>query len=198
MSSDEDSESGNSPHAEGDVAGASLHLVDDPSTPREHSDGEIENEQKFREFLREQDRFLPIANISRIMKRVLPESGKVAKDAKECCQECVSELISFITSEASERCQNEKRKTINGEDILWAMQQLGFDQYVEPLKLYLAKYREAAKCERVATAGMATSAINEDFLGQAAGPTVVTFSAQPPTTSSVGYAFVGGQSGTGL
>lgn len=57
-------------------------------------------------------------------------------------QECVSEFISFITSEASERCHQEKRKTINGEDILFAMSTLGFDMYVEPLKLYLQKFRE--------------------------------------------------------
>ena len=95
--------------------------------------------------LREQDRFLPIYNISKVMKKVVPHSGKVAKEARECVQECVSEFISFITSEASERCQAEKRKTINGEDILFAMSTLGFDNYVEPLKLYLQKYREAMK-----------------------------------------------------
>lgn len=43
----------------------------------------------------------------------------------------------------------EKRKTINGEDILFAMTTLGFDNYVEPLKLYLQKYREATKGEKV-------------------------------------------------
>lgn len=63
-------------------------------------------------------------------------------------QECVSEFVSFITSEASERCHQEKRKTINGEDILFAMQSLGFDNYVEPLKLYLQKYRESMKGEK--------------------------------------------------
>ena len=31
--------------------------------------------------VREQDRFLPIANISRIMRRVLPPNAKVAKDS---------------------------------------------------------------------------------------------------------------------
>lgn len=49
--------------------------------------------------VREQDRFLPIANIARIMKKSLPENAKIAKDAKETVQECVSEFISFITSE---------------------------------------------------------------------------------------------------
>lgn len=70
---------------------------------------------------------------------------QIAKDARECIQECVSEFISFITSEASERCHHEKRKTINGEDILYAMCALGFDNYVEPLTLYLHKYREVMR-----------------------------------------------------
>ncbi|GAB0091295.1 nuclear transcription factor Y subunit B-1 [Sergentomyia squamirostris] len=98
--------------------------------------------------LREQDRFLPIANVAKIMKRAIPENGKIAKDARECVQECVSEFISFITSEASDRCHMEKRKTINGEDILYAMSTLGFDNYVDPLKLYLQKYRETTKMDK--------------------------------------------------
>ncbi|KAJ2351335.1 transcriptional activator hap3 [Coemansia sp. RSA 2618] len=100
------------------------------------------------EDIKEQDRFLPIANVARIMKRALPENAKIAKEAKETVQECVSEFISFITSEASDRCQQEKRKTINGEDILWAMQSLGFENYAEVLKTYLNKYRESVKIEK--------------------------------------------------
>lgn len=37
--------------------------------------------------------------VARIMKTALPENAKIAKEAKECMQECVSEFISFITSE---------------------------------------------------------------------------------------------------
>lgn len=46
--------------------------------------------------------FLPIANIGRIMKDSLEKSfdgPKISKEAKETIQECVSEFISFITSE---------------------------------------------------------------------------------------------------
>lgn len=91
---------------------------------------------------KEQDRFLPIANVSRIMKRALPANAKISKEAKETVQECVSEFISFITGEASDKCQREKRKTINGDDLLWAMTTLGFENYVGPLKVYLNNYRE--------------------------------------------------------
>jgi nuclear transcription Y subunit beta len=101
------------------------------------------------------------APVARIMKMALPENAKIAKEAKECMQECVSEFISFITSEgmfqlvscasttdhcaiASEKCQQEKRKTVNGEDILFAMTSLGFENYSEALKIYLSRYREVS------------------------------------------------------
>lgn len=105
---------------------------------------------------REQDRFLPIANIARIMKKALPANAKVAKDAKETVQECVSEFISFITSEASDKCAREKRKTVNGDDLLWALSTLGFECYVEPLKAYLAKFREAEKAAALVPGGAAS------------------------------------------
>ncbi|KAI3460825.1 hypothetical protein Pfo_017488, partial [Paulownia fortunei] len=91
----------------------------------------------------EQDRLLPIANVGRIMKQILPPNAKISKEAKETMQECVSEFISFVTGEASDKCHKEKRKTVNGDDICWALGSLGFDDYAESLKRYLNKYREA-------------------------------------------------------
>ncbi|KAK1355453.1 Nuclear transcription factor Y subunit B-8 [Heracleum sosnowskyi] len=116
-------------------------MADGSSSPAggSHESG---GDQSPRSNVREQDRYLPIANISRIMKKALPANGKIAKDAKDTVQECVSEFISFITSEASDKCQKEKRKTINGDDLLWAMATLGFEDYIDPLKAYLARYRE--------------------------------------------------------
>ncbi|KAK4743219.1 hypothetical protein SAY87_001220 [Trapa incisa] len=111
-----------------------------PGSPGGGSHGSGEHSP--RSNVREQDRFLPIANISRIMKKAVPASGKIAKEAKETVQECVSEFISFVTSEASYKCQREKRKTINGDDLLWAMATLGFEDYMDPLKHYLGRYRE--------------------------------------------------------
>ncbi|KAK5970353.1 hypothetical protein GCK32_000786 [Trichostrongylus colubriformis] len=93
----------------------------------------------------DQERFLPIANVARVMKRMIPSSGKIAKDAKECVQECVSEFISFITSEANDKCMSEKRKTISADDLLEAINNMGFDNYVAPLQLFLERYRAAHK-----------------------------------------------------
>ena len=46
--------------------------------------------------VREQDRLLPIANISSIMKKAILANGKIAKDAKETLRECVSEFIASL------------------------------------------------------------------------------------------------------
>jgi len=72
--------------------------------------------------IKEQDRLLPIANVGRIIKQILPQN---AKFSKETMQECVSEFISFVKSEASEKCRKERRKTVNGDDICWALGTLG-------------------------------------------------------------------------
>ncbi|KAF5207929.1 Nuclear transcription factor y subunit b [Thalictrum thalictroides] len=92
--------------------------------------------------VKEQEQLLPIANVGRIMKQMLPPNAKISKEAKQTMQECVSEFISFVTGEASDKCHKEKRKTVNGDDVCWALGTLGFDDYTDPLKRYLHKYRE--------------------------------------------------------
>ncbi|KAL2481815.1 Nuclear transcription factor Y subunit B-4 [Abeliophyllum distichum] len=90
----------------------------------------------------EHDKLLPIANVGRIMKHILPRNAKISKEAKETMQECVSEFISFVTSEASDKCHKENRKTVNGDDICWALSSLGFDNFSEFMLRYLHKFRE--------------------------------------------------------
>ncbi|KAK3012839.1 hypothetical protein RJ639_008618 [Escallonia herrerae] len=108
----------------------------------------------------EQDRLLPIANVGRIMKQILPPSAKISKEAKERIQECVSEFICFVTGEASDKCHKENRKTVNGDDLCWALSSLGFDNYAEATTKYLYKYREFER-ER-ANQNKATSVVDKD------------------------------------
>jgi nuclear transcription Y subunit beta len=74
-------------------------LEDNMSMSDEDNSSGGGNQNESDSTIREQDRYLPIANINRIMRKSLPKSAKVSKDAKECVQECVSEFVSFITSE---------------------------------------------------------------------------------------------------
>lgn len=84
---------------------------------------------------------LPISNISRLMKKALPKQAKISSASKELIQACCIEFISFLTSEANDRCLQEKRKTINGDDILYAMKTLGFEDFEVVCRIWLSRYR---------------------------------------------------------
>lgn len=103
------------------------------------------------EMTEEHDKLLPIANVGRIMKKILPPNAKISKETKETMQECASEFIRFVTGEASDRCHKENRKTVNGDDICWALSSLGFDNYSEAMLRYLHKFREFERQRAKAT-----------------------------------------------
>ena len=50
-------------------------------------------------YTRESNKLLPIANITRIMRKYLPLNAKVAKEARDVIQESVSEFALFVASE---------------------------------------------------------------------------------------------------
>lgn len=169
---------------------------DDPAPmPTESEDADLLREQ--------QDRYLPIANVSRIMKMALPgPHGKIARDAKECVQEAVSEFVSFITSEASDRCLSEKRKTITSDDIIVAMQTLGFDNYIDPLRQYISNYRyamnkskgnkrtaEESKETDGIESGFANPADNAAVAGEEIGMGMGAASVRNPDSEAPGSAF---------
>ncbi len=88
-----------------------------------------------------EEEFLPISNINRIMKMAIEPNLKISKDAKKLMDECVTEFICFITSEASEKCKRERKKTVNTDDLLSVMNLLGFENYVVLLKVYYHKMK---------------------------------------------------------
>ena len=60
-------------------------------------------------------------------------SAKISKEAKETMQECLTEFILFMTSEAWENCESNDRKTILGADLIKAMETLDFSHYTDIL-----------------------------------------------------------------
>lgn len=93
---------------------------------------------------------MPAATITRIMRKVLPDHARISDDAREAIQESVSEFIGFITDEAKERCQLESRRILTANDVLGAMDALGFHNYAETLTIFLSRHR-AQNYERGST-----------------------------------------------
>lgn len=94
-------------------------------------------------FIKPTDRKLPLAVVSNIMKKPVPEMAKVSKEAKELMQKCSSEFIAIITCRAKEICDSEARKTITGDDLIRSMEDLDMPYYSEFTKKLFEKYKES-------------------------------------------------------
>ncbi len=104
------------------------------------------NESKY--ILKPTDRLLPIANISKIMKRTIPKLAKVSKESKELMQLCASEFIAIITARAKDICEIEARKAITGDDLIRAMEDLDMPYYAEVTKMYYDQYKRLIEEEK--------------------------------------------------
>ena len=83
--------------------------------------------------------------------QVKGNGAKISKEAKETMQECLTEFILFLTSEAWELCEQNDRKTILGSDLIFAMERLDFSHYGDILNKLLQKYMMSQKIREINT-----------------------------------------------
>jgi DNA polymerase epsilon subunit 3 len=77
---------------------------------------------------------LPQASITRIIKAKLPDSVQVSKEAKQAFSKSAGIFILYLTAAANDFCKVSKRQTISAQDVLTALEELDFGDFVEPLK----------------------------------------------------------------
>lgn len=63
-------------------------------------------------------------------------------------QEIVTEFILFVTSEAVDLAKAKNRGTIQGEDFLLALKNLGFDHYYCYTSQYFSKMQDVREFEQ--------------------------------------------------
>ena len=63
-------------------------------------------------------------------------------------QECATEFLTFVTSEAQSICSEAGRKTITADDVLTGLKNLGFDEYHEMVLWYYKRYKDAEISEK--------------------------------------------------
>ncbi|KAI3878214.1 hypothetical protein C5167_032937 [Papaver somniferum] len=78
-----------------------------------------------------EDVTLPKATMFKIIKEMLPQDVRVARDAQDLLVECCVEFINLISSESNEVCNREEKRTIAPEHVLKALEVLGFGEYIE-------------------------------------------------------------------
>lgn len=81
-----------------------------------------------------EDLNLPNAVVMRIIKESLPDGVSVGKEARAAVAKAASIFILYLTSAANTIAKKANRKTINGQDVIQAMDDIEFEQFIEPLK----------------------------------------------------------------
>ena len=86
---------------------------------------------------RPEDLNLPGSIVSRIVKDALPDGTKVSKEAQQAIAKAASVFVLYATSCSNQIAQNSNRKTIHGQDVISAMEDMEFDKFIRPLEANL-------------------------------------------------------------
>ena len=69
----------------------------------------------------ELDRLLPVGTVASVMRAAIPQEAKIGRDAREAAQDCASEFVAFVASEASDACAAAGRRIMTGRDVVDAV-----------------------------------------------------------------------------
>jgi len=94
-----------------------------------------------------EDMALPGAAIMRIVKSKLPDGVMINKDAKVAFAKACSIFILYISTIASDVSKEGKRSTVTAQDVITALKDLEFDEFVPNIEACLAAFREADKAK---------------------------------------------------
>merc|ERR1712029_1332807 len=92
---------------------------------------------------RPEDLNLPNAVVSRIIKEALPPSVKVSKGAQAAVAKAASVFVLYATSCANNVALKSNRKTIHGNDVVRAMEDMEFDKFIKPLENSLESWKDS-------------------------------------------------------
>eukprot|EP00835_Amoeboradix_gromovi_P002396 NODE_135_length_18075_cov_0.518413.p10 type:complete len:149 gc:universal NODE_135_length_18075_cov_0.518413:10999-11445(+) len=88
---------------------------------------------------------LPRATLDKLIKEFLPADIGCVKETRQVLMNCCIEFIHLVTSEANETCEKQGKKTINGEHIIAALQELGFEEFVNQVQETFEEFKNQNK-----------------------------------------------------
>jgi len=110
---------------------------------------------------RPEDLNLPNAVVTRIIKDAIPEGVAVSKEARLAISKAASVFILYATSCSNNFALKGKRKTINAQDVLSAMEDMEFEQFIEPLQQCQEAFRQEKSDKKTQKKERAILAVGE-------------------------------------
>ncbi|KAF2360601.1 Transcription factor CBF/NF-Y/archaeal histone domain [Trinorchestia longiramus] len=84
----------------------------------------------------------------RLIKDSLPPGALVSKEARSAIARAASVFVLYATSTANALAQANKKKTLQGQDVLDAMKEMDFEQFVEPLTECLEAFKKSQQSKK--------------------------------------------------
>ncbi|CAL1403922.1 unnamed protein product [Linum trigynum] len=100
---------------------------------------------------------LPKAMVRRVVKDALSQCSPNAdfnlhKESLLAFSESARIFIHYLSATANDICKESKRQTINAEDVLKALEEIEFSEFVSPLRASLAEFKKKSAGKRAAAA----------------------------------------------
>lgn len=96
-----------------------------------------------------EDLSLPGAIVQRIIKDALPEGINVGREARDVLGRAASVFVIYLTASATNTARSHNRKAITGQDVLDALEEMEFEDFLEPLKEFQEAFRKSEQGKKV-------------------------------------------------
>ena len=73
---------------------------------------------------------LPKSTVKKLIQQQLPENVKCPQETAQFISECAEEFIHMLTAQAMEECTERGKKTLSGDDVMKALETLGYEAYL--------------------------------------------------------------------
>lgn len=104
------------------------------------------------------------ATVQKIVSEIIPSDLAFAKDTRDVLIECCIEFIMMLSTESNEIAEKESKKTIAPEHVIKALQELGFIDYIDPIKDLIVEHKEALKSREKKVGKLEQSGMTEEEL----------------------------------
>lgn len=95
---------------------------------------------------------------------MLPPDLVFAKETKDLLIECCVEFVHLISSEANEICEREAKKTIAAEHVIKALEELGFQGYIDEIHQVISDHKKQQRTREKKQSKLETSGMSQEEL----------------------------------
>ncbi|QSL66360.1 hypothetical protein MERGE_000738 [Pneumocystis wakefieldiae] len=107
---------------------------------------------------------LPKATVQKLVSEMIPQDLVFAKETKDLLIECCVEFVHLISSEANEICEREAKKTIAAEHVIKALEELGFQSYIDEIQQIVLDHKKLQKTREKKQSKLETSGMSQEEL----------------------------------